>query len=140
MTLTEPSINSGLETPVQIENIYAELVKFTRDFDELINPDGVYCRRVAMNLVERLKYKFPGTHPALAKVKRRNEHNLRHKGGGNYNFHYLVVLRLNDQDYALDAFLPEASLHTPVLKQEYLAKAYTNPGDVRWDEKIEIKD
>ncbi|KXK09366.1 MAG: hypothetical protein QY330_04155 [Candidatus Dojkabacteria bacterium] len=93
-----------------------------------IDPDGIACKQHAMHLLESLEKRTNVSRFAYGKVTKANPEgdNLKHKGGGVYNFHYFVIATIGEDRYVLDPYLANR-IDIPIRYETYLETAYENP-------------
>ncbi len=114
----------------QVGEVFAGYIK--RQGDRLSH-EGIYCKRHALQLKRSLEKRAEGHRYSIGKVGKTSASvpDLWHRGSGIYSFHYLVIAEIEGQEYALDPFLKNLSMH-PIPKDQYIQVAFENPQDAMW--------
>lgn len=109
----------------EVTNVFQ---RYIRRQGDRIDPDGIACKQHAMQLMQSLEKRTNVSRFAYGKVTKVNPEgdNLRHKGGGIYNFHYFVIATIGEDRYVLDPYLANR-IDIPIRYETYLETAYENP-------------
>ena len=116
--------------PNDLERMRNTLDRYVKRQGRRLDPDGIYCKKHALQLKASLEKRAAGPQYSLGKVTKLDKQgpDLRHASGGIYNFHYLVEAIVGDASYVLDPLLRRI-----VPKSNYISDAYKNSEQATWD-------